>query len=354
MKRVVVTGSGGLVGAEAARMFHSEGWEVLGIDNDMRKEFFGDEASTAWQVEKLKEELSNYSHFQFDIRNAVNINTLFCDRGVVDAVIHCAAQPSHDWAAQDPRTDFEVNALGTLNMLEAVRQHCPEAPFVFTSTNKVYGDTPNRMTLGETDTRFELLHGHPWHEKGIDETMSIDQCKHSVFGASKVAADIMVQEYGRYFGMNTGVFRGGCLTGPGHSGAKLHGFLSYLGKCAVRGLPYTVLGHGGKQVRDNIHASDLVEMFVSFVDNPKSGEVYNAGGGRANSCSVLEAISAFESITGRSMNIEHNPVPRDGDHQWWISDTTKFENHYPGWKIKVPLEKIYQEIAKSFERREKR
>jgi CDP-paratose 2-epimerase len=294
MKRVLITGSAGLVGSSAASLFASRGVEIVGIDNDLRKWFFGPESGTESQRRRLEAELPGYRHVDLDIRDAPGLEVLFGQltrMGGIDAVIHTAAQPSHDWAARDPMTDFAVNALGTMNLLEITRRYCPEAAFIFTSTNKVYGDRPNSLPLVELRTRWELDPLHPYADHGIDENMSLDQTTHSVFGASKVAADVMVQEYGRYFGMNTVVFRGGCLTGPAHSGAQLHGFLSYLMRCAVVGRPYTIFGYKGKQVRDNIHATDLAEMFWRYCDAPRPGEVYNAGGGRTSNCSMLEAIS---------------------------------------------------------------
>jgi CDP-paratose 2-epimerase len=259
-------------------------------------------------------------------------------------VVHTAAQPSHDWAAREPHTDFGVNAIGTLNLLEACRQHAPEAVFIFTSTNKVYGDTPNRLPLVETDTRWELSETHPYYAHGIDESMSIDQTKHSLFGASKVAADVMVQEYGRYFGMKTGVFRGGCLTGPAHAGAELHGFLSYLMKCTVTGKPYRVFGYQGKQVRDNIHSHDLVEAFWHFFRAPRAGEVYNIGGSRHSNCSMREAIAMCEEISGRKLQWTYLEDNRIGDHIWWISDVRKFQSHYPEWKFRYGIREILEEI----------
>lgn len=279
---------------------------------------------------------------------------LFAEYGSdIEAVIHTAAQPSHDWAAREPFTDFTVNANGTLNLLEATRRHCPQASFIFTSTNKVYGDTPNALPLVERDTRWELDPSHPWAEYGIPEEMSIDQTKHSLFGASKVAADVLVQEYGRYFGMNTVCFRGGCLTGPGHSGAQLHGFLAYLMKCAVSGTPYTVFGYKAKQVRDNIHSHDLVSMFWRYCQAPRPGEVYNAGGGRFANCSMLEAIALCEEITGRPMNWSYADDNRIGDHIWWISDLRKFQSHYPGWtwtrSLRDTLGEMHTELTRRLE-----
>jgi CDP-paratose 2-epimerase len=348
MKVAVVTGSGGLVGAESARHFLAAGYHVAGVDNDMRARFFGAEASTRWQSDRLKADYAAYEHLDADIRDQAAIDGTFSKFGSdIALVIHCAAQPSHDWAASDPHADFTVNANGTLNMLEATRKHCPKATFIFTSTNKVYGDTPNRLPLVERETRWELDPAHPYAKDGIDETMSIDQTKHSLFGASKVAADVLVQEYGRYFGMNTGVFRGGCLTGPGHSGTRLHGFLSYLMKCAVSGREYVIYGYKGKQVRDNIHSDDLVRAFEAFHAAPRPGEVYNIGGSRFSNCSMKEAIAMCEAIVGRKMNVKYVEDNRIGDHIWWISSVEKFKTHFPGWKLTRDVPAILHEIHKA-------
>jgi CDP-paratose 2-epimerase len=331
MNICIVTGSAGLIGAEAVRFFAGKGYRVLGIDNDMRREFFGLDASTEWSRRNLEAELPEYSHFALDIRDRPGIETLFNEYGTdVKAVIHTAAQPSHDWAAKDPHTDFTVNANGTLTLLEATRRYCPKARFIFTSTNKVYGDAPNKLPLVERETRWEIDEAHAYYNHGIDERMSVDQTMHSLFGVSKLAADAMVQEYGRYFGMNTVCFRGGCLTGPGHSGTMLHGFLSYLVKCALTGAPYTIFGYKGKQVRDNIHSLDLVNMFWHYHQDPRPGEVYNAGGGRFSCCSMREAIGLCEELTGKKMNVAYGDANRLGDHIWYISDTRKFQSHYPG------------------------
>ena len=340
----IVTGSGGLVGAETVRRFASQGMEVIGIDNDMRSRFFGAEASTRWQVEALKRE-GSYTHVDADIRDAEAINQVFKRYGrSIGVVVHCAAQPSHDWAANEPATDFTVNANGTLTLLEATRTHTPGAVFIFVSTNKVYGDRPNDLPMFERKTRLELAPEHIWSVHGIPETMSIDGCLHSLFGASKVAADVLVQEYGRYFGMNTVCFRGGCLTGPGHSGAQLHGFLAYLVKCAVTDTPYTIFGYGGKQVRDNIHARDLVDAFWCFFQKPTAGAVYNIGGGRRSNCSMLEAIDFAQELTGREMQVSYNPQNRTGDHKWWISDTRRFRTAYPAWKQRYDVPAIMADI----------
>src|SRR5437762_10496480 len=344
MQTVIVTGSSGRIGSETAKRFAQDGLRVVGIDNDMRAQFFGPEASTKATRDELVKNLHEYEHHEIDIRDPNAINTLFGKhRGKIRAVIHTAAQPSHDWAAREPQTDFTVNANGTLNLLEAARENCPEAPFVFTSTNKVYGDTPNRLPLRELKTRWEIEPGHEY-EPGIAETMSIDYTKHSLFGASKVAGDILVQEYGRYFGMPTVSFRGGCLTGPAHAGTELHGFLSYLMICNVTGRPYRVFGYKGKQVRDNIHSFDLVETFAEFIRAPRVGEVYNIGGSRHCNCSMLEAIELCEEISGRKLTWSYEETNRIGDHIWWISDVRKFQSHYPNWKFRYGMREILEEI----------
>ena len=345
MSVVIVTGSAGLIGAEAVGFFAEKGFDVVGVDNDMRRYFFGDEASTAWSRERLEKRHPSYSHVTADIRDQDAIDALFARYGAsIALVIHTAAQPSHDWAAREPFTDFSVNANGTLNLLEAARRHCPDAPFIFAATNKVYGDTPNALPLVELESRWELDPSHPWAAHGIPEAMSIDQTKHSLFGASKVAADVMVQEYGRYFGMKTACFRGGCLTGPGHSGAQLHGFLAYLVKCAVTGTPYRVFGYKGKQVRDNIHSFDLVNAFWHVFQAPRSAEVYNIGGGRHSNCSMAEAIAKAEQLTGRPMAWSYDETNRIGDHIWWISDIRRFQEHYPGWSLTRDIDGILAEM----------
>ena len=348
MSLVVVSGAGGLIGSETCRFFHDKGFDVVGLDNDMRAYFFGQEASTSWSVKKLQNDLNRYKHHSLDIRDATAVDAVFKSLGKsITAVIHTAAQPSHDWAAREPMTDFTVNANGTMVMLEATRKFCPDAAFVFTSTNKVYGDTPNSLPLIETATRWEIDASHPYFEYGIDESMSIDQCKHSLFGASKVAADVMAQEYGRYFGMKTGTFRGGCLTGPAHSGAELHGFLAYLVKCVVTGKPYTIFGYKGKQVRDNIHSYDLVNAFWHFIENPRAGEVYNMGGSRHSNCSMLEAIQISEELSGRKLEYTLSNDNRIGDHIWWVSDVRKFQDHYPKWAYKYDQKAILAEIVEA-------
>jgi len=344
MRKIIVTGSAGLIGSETVKHFAGEGYRVVGIDNDMRSRFFGAEASTQKTRDLLVRTVADYEHHDLDIRDANGVMELFKrHRTEIAAIVHTAAQPSHDWAARDPQTDFTVNANGTLNLLEAARAVSPEAPFVFVSTNKVYGDTPNRLPLRELPLRWEIAEGHEY-EPGISETMSIDYTKHSLFGASKAAADILVQEYGRYFGMPTVCFRGGCLTGPAHAGTELHGFLSYLMICTVTGRPYRVFGYGGRQVRDNIHSADLVEAFAAFIRAPRAGEVYNIGGSRHSNCSMLEAINLCEEISGRRLAWEYEEDNRIGDHIWWISDVRKFQAHYPNWKFRYGQREILEEI----------
>lgn len=345
MSVALITGSAGLIGSEASRWFAEQGMLVVGIDNDMRKCFFGDDASTHWNRCKLERELpGRYRHYEVDIRDQAGVEQLFRKYAAdIELVIHTAAQPSHDWAARDPLTDFSVNAQGTLHLLEATRRHASEAPFIFTSSNKVYGDRPNCLPLVELATRWEIDPSHEYQE-GIPEEMPIDQCLHSLFGASKVAADVLVQEYGRYFSMPTACFRGGCLTGPSHSGAPLHGFLAYLMKCAVTGTRYTVHGYLGKQVRDNIHAVDLVRAFDCFHRRPRCGAVYNIGGGRQSNCSMLEAIALCEQIAGRELQQLYSSESRIGDHQWWISDLSRFRRDYPEWTLEYEVPSILREI----------
>lgn len=345
MSIVLITGSSGLIGSEAARFFHEKGYEVVGIDNDFRQYFFGKSASTQWNTERLKKDLTHFSHEALDIRDQEGVFDLFKELGSsISLVVHTAAQPSHDWAAQEPFTDFSINATGTLILLEATRQFAPEATFIFTSTNKVYGDAPNFLPLEELPSRWELKADHPFFKFGIDETLSIDQSKHSLFGASKVAADVLVQEYGRYFGLKTGVFRGGCLTGPAHSGAELHGFLAYLVQSHLESKIYKIFGYKGKQVRDNIHAYDLVNAFWHFSQSPKKGQVYNIGGSRHSHCSVLEAIYMIQEITGKKFHFEILDQARSGDHQWWVSDVSRFQTDYPHWTYRYDLKSILEEI----------
>jgi CDP-paratose 2-epimerase len=344
MDVAIVTGSAGLIGSEAVRFFGKLGMHVIGIDNDMRRFFFGEEASTAWNRQRLEIEVPHYQHHDIDIRDYSKIAEIFERFGKsIALIIHTAAQPSHDWAARDPFSDFSVNANGTLNLLQATRQYCPESPFIFTSTNKVYGDLPNSLPLIEQEKRWEIADSHPY-APGIPEAMSIDQSKHSLFGASKVAADVLVQEYGRYFDMKTVSFRGGCLTGPSHSGTQLHGFLAYLMKCAATGTPYTIFGYKGKQVRDNIHSSDLIAAFYEFYKNPSSGAVYNIGGGRESNCSMLEAVELCQDITGKALTYTYTDDNRSGDHIWYVSDLSKFKQKYPNWSITFNVPSILQEI----------
>ena len=341
---ILVTGSAGLIGSETVKRFHAEGHTIIGIDNDMRAQFFGKNASTSSTRDQLVRSLPRYQHHEIDIRDRDKIEDLFRTSSPrLGLIVHTAAQPSHDWAAREPHTDFTVNALATLNLLEAARQYCPEAPFIFTSTNKVYGDTPNFLPLAEQKLRWEIDPAHEY-SPGISETMSIDQTKHSLFGASKVAADILVQEYGRYFNMPTVCFRGGCLTGPAHAGTELHGFLSYLMKCTVSGAPYRVFGYKGKQVRDNIHSHDLVDAFHQFSSAPRCGEVYNIGGSRHSNCSMLEAIQMCEEISGKKLSWTYEDTNRIGDHIWWVSDVRKFQAHFPNWKYRYGLGEILREI----------
>jgi CDP-paratose 2-epimerase len=344
MPVAIITGAGGLIGSEAVEHFVAEGFDVVGIENDMRARFFGPESSTSHVTERLVAEHDSFHWEDADIRDADRVERIFARHaGQIELVVHTAAQPSHDWAASDPQTDFGVNANGTLNLLEAARAHALEAPFVFCSTNKVYGDTPNRLPLRSLEKRLELPEDHPFH-KGIDTSMSIDTSTHSLFGVSKAAADLLVQEYGYYFEMPTACFRGGCLTGPQHAGAKLHGFLAYLMKCTVTGTPYTVFGYEGKQVRDNIHSADLIAAFDAFRRKPHPHAVYNIGGGRASNCSMLEAIEACERIAGRELSWEMGEEPRIGDHRWWISDLAPFQADYPDFELRYGIDEILQEM----------
>jgi len=344
MKTALITGSAGLIGSEASRFFAKRGYTIVGVDNDMRKYFFGKDASTKENNRRLQKELGKkYIPSKADIRNEKALKEIF-KKYHFDIIIHTAAQPSHDWAAREPMTDFTVNAVGTLVLLELYRKYCPKATFIFTSTNKVYGDNPNLLPLVEEKTRFEISKKHPY-KKGIPESMSLDQTKHSIFGASKAAADIMVQEYGRYFGLNTGVFRGGCLTGPAHSAAELHGFLAYLVKCIATAKKYTIFGYKGKQVRDNIHSYDLVNMFWHFHRRPRPGEVYNAGGGRHSNISMLEAIQKIEKLLGKKTIISYKNQNRIGDHIWYVSDVSKFRSHYPRWHYTHTIDSILKEMC---------
>jgi CDP-paratose 2-epimerase len=345
MRTALVSGSGGLIGSESVQHFVQAGFDVVGLENDMRARFFGPSASTSHTTQRLLRQFEgSFRSLEVDIRDTAAVERVFRDlAGDLELIIHTAAQPSHDWAASDPQTDFGVNANGTLNLLQAAREHAPDATFIFCSTNKVYGDLPNYLPLVEGEQRLELPEDHRYY-RGIDATMSIDRSTHSLFGVSKVAADLLVQEYGRYFDMPTVCFRGGCLTGPNHAGAKLHGFLSYLMRCTMTGEPYTVFGYGGKQVRDNIHSADLVAAFETFHRAPRSAAVYNIGGGRASNCSMLEAIALCESIAGRELNWELSDVNRIGDHRWWISDLDPFRLDYPEWDITYDIEDVLREI----------
>ena len=345
MKKAIITGSAGLIGSESVKFFAEKDFEIYGIDNNMRAYFFGPEASTEWNKNQLEKKYKKqYKHFQIDIRDNNKVEEIF-QKHKFDLIIHTAAQPSHDWAAKEPFTDFSVNANGTLVMLENFRKYSPHAVFIFTSTNKVYGDTPNTLPLIEQETRYEIPKNHHY-ANGIDETMSIDNSKHSIFGASKVSADIMVQEYGKYFGLHTSVFRGGCLTGPAHSSTQLHGFLAYLVKCIMTGKKYTIFGYKGKQVRDNIHSHDLVNAFYHVYQKPRSGEAYNMGGSRHSNISMIEAIKKIESMTGKKAVYEYSDQNRSGDHIWYISDVSKFKSHYPEWDFAYNGDRILEEIIK--------
>jgi CDP-paratose 2-epimerase len=340
----IVTGSGGLIGSESVRFFAEQGLDVIGLENDMRARFFGAEASTGPTSERLADEVEGFRWEQLDIRDAESVNALFARHArEVELIVHTAAQPSHDWAASDPQADFTINANGTLILLEAARQHTPDATFIFTSTNKVYGDRPNFLPLEEHAARLELPSEHRWYE-GIDTNMSIDLTTHSLFGVSKAAADLLVQEYGRYFHMPTVCFRGGCLTGPQHAGAELHGFLAYLMKCTVTGAPYTIFGYRGKQVRDNIHALDVVRAFAAFHAAPRAAAVYNLGGGRESNVSMLEAIDLCQQIAGRELDYTLSERARIGDHRWWISDLQAFKADYPGWRLTYGIEDVLRDI----------
>lgn len=346
MAVALITGSTGLIGSESVRYFSAAGFDVVGIDNDLRRSFFGPDASTTPVLTTLKREVPRYRHESIDIRDFQALEKLFAELGSsLELIVHTAAQPSHDWAASDPLTDFTVNAVGTLNLLELTRRHAPKASFIFTSTNKVYGDTPNRLPLRELETRWEIERSHPFYERGIDETMSIDRNKHSLFGVSKASADLMVQEYGRYFDMNTVAFRAGCLTGPQHAGAEAHGFLSYLMKCLVSGKEYRIYGYKGKQVRDNLHSLDLVRAFDAYRLRPRPAAVYNIGGGRFSNASMLESISIGEKITGKKLKVSYVEANRSGDHVWWISDTSAFQNDYPAWKQAHNIPDILSQIV---------
>jgi CDP-paratose 2-epimerase len=341
--QILVTGSSGLIGSEAVEYFARRGHHVHGLDNNMRADFFGPQGDTTWRLRQLLDGVRNFTHHAVDIRDRAAVTAVFAAHRI-GAVIHCAAQPSHDLAKDRPFDDFDVNATGTLNLLEAARRHCPEAPFVFMSTNKVYGDVPNELPLVELPKRWD--YADPAHHQGIDETMRIDQSKHSLFGASKTAADLMVQEYGRYFGMPTACFRGGCLTGPNHSGVELHGFLSFLVKTALRGKTFTIFGYKGKQVRDQIHSLDVVRAFEEFIAAPRAGEVYNLGGGRESNASILECFEMIEEVSGRKVAWRYDEKNREGDHICYISDMGKFRAHYPGWSLTRRVSDIIDEMVR--------
>ena len=352
MELAIVTGSAGLIGAETVRFLTSKGLAVVGIDNNMRQEFFGEEASNDWNRKELERDCLGYTHRSIDIRSEAEIDRIFSEYGKdIKLVVHTAAQPSHDWAAKDPFKDFTINANGTLVLLEMTRKHCADAVFIHLSTNKVYGTHPNLLPRIELETRWELESSHPYAKHGIDETMGLDETTHSLFGVSKTAADLLVQEYGRYFNMKTACFRGGCLTGPGHSGTELHGFLSYIMICAMKGQPYTIVGYKGKQVRDNIHSFDLVNALYHFYKKPGVAKVYNIGGSRLSNCSILEAIQLSEEISGKKLDWAYNETHRIGDHIWWISDVRRFRNDYPDWNYKYNLRQTLEEIHEGLRKR---
>lgn len=348
MKKLLVTGSSGLIGSEVCVYFGEMGYEIHGIDNNQRAVFFGPQGDTRWNQKRLEKSIENFSHHEVDIRDRQKLLVLVNELRP-DAIVHAAAQPSHDRAAEVPFDDFDTNAVGTLNLLEAARRYSPESPFVQLSTNKVYGDAPNKISLKELETRWEYADER--YVNGIPETFTIDQSKHSLFGASKVAGDVMAQEYGRYFNMPTCCLRGGCLTGPNHSGVELHGFLSYLVKCNVEGKEYKVFGYKGKQVRDNIHSKDVARFIQSFIESPRVGEVYNLGGGKGNSCSILEAFKLVEDITGKPQKYTYLDTNRIGDHICYYSDLRKMKNHYPKWDIRIPLKEIFPQIVESWQDR---
>jgi len=348
MKKLLVTGSSGLIGSEMVSHFSKLGWKIYGIDSNMRADFFGPQGDTRWNQKRLESVYPNFTHTELDIRDREGV-LKFMEQLKPDAIIHTAAQPSHDLAASRPFDDFDVNAVGSLNLIEATRRFAKDAPFVHMSTNKVYGDAPNYLNLKELETRWEYADADYYN--GIKETFTIDQSKHSIFGASKVASDVMVQEYGKYFDMNTCCLRGGCLTGPNHSGVELHGFLSYLIKTNITGGTYKIFGYKGKQVRDNIHSFDVARFAEEFINNPRQGEVYNIGGGRDNSCSIFEAFDIVASITNKKMNYEYFDQNRSGDHMCYISDLSKMKEHYPNWDITKSLHTIFEEIVASWKER---
>ena len=348
MKIALITGSCGLVGSESSSFFSKKGFKILGIDNNTRKFFFGKDGDISWVKKKLKNNLNNYHHSNVDIRNYLSLKKIFLKyKKNIKVIIHAAAQPSHDWAKNQPFIDFDINARGTLNLLELTKQYCPKAPFIFMSTNKVYGDNPNFLPLVEKKTRWEIKNNHKYRD-GIDETMSIDNCTHSFFGASKAYSDLIVQEYGKNVGLKTACFRAGCITGPNHSGAKLHGFLSYLVKSSLQNKKYTLIGYKGKQVRDNIHSEDLVSCFWEFYKKPKMGEVYNTGGGRYSNCSIIEALDLVEAITGKKIKKKILKENRVGDHIWYVSSMSKFKRDYPNWRQNYSSKKIIHELIEQF------
>src|SRR5437588_7532974 len=342
MKTALATGSSGLIGSEMVSFLDERGWRVHGVDNNMRRDFFGAHGDTTWNLERLRRETRRFEHHDLDVRDREGIARLVAETRP-GLVVHAAAQPSHDLAAQRPFDDFEVNAVGTLNLLEAARAHTPETPFVFRSTNKVYGDAPNELALVELSTRWD--YADPARREGIDESMRVDATMHSLFGASKLAADVLTQEYGRYFGMPTVCLRGGCLTGPNHSGAELHGFLAYLARAIRDDLPYRIYGYKGKQVRDNVHSFDVCTAIMAFADEPRTAAVYNLGGGRANSISMLEAIARLEELYGRRLEVEYVEQPRRGDHVCYISDLRRFRGDHPGWELRYSLEDILADLV---------
>ena len=348
MKRALITGSSGLIGSEAVVFLGRLGWQIHGVDNNMRREFFGPAGDTTWNLRRLANVTRRFTHVDLDIRCRERVFDL-CKAERFDVIIHCAAQPSHDAAASIPLVDFDVNAVGTLNLLEATRQFCPDAVFIHMSTNKVYGDAPNELPLVELETRYEYARPEDYH--GVSEDCRIDRCLHSLFGASKAAADLMAQEYGRYYGLNVGIFRAGCLTGPSHTGVEAHGFLSHLVKVAVRGQPYTIFGYKGKQVRDQLHSRDVIRLFEVFAQDPRPGEHYNVGGGRPNSASVLECIAALEDLIGREIQWQYEEQSRRGDHVCYISDLGKLTSHYPKWSVSCSLQDIFTEMVEAERRR---
>ncbi len=348
MSTVIITGSSGLVGSEAVNFFSKKGFDVIGIDNNLRKFFFGKDGSTLWIKNKLLKTNKKFKNFSIDIRNFNNLEKIFKKYSKdIALIIHCAAQPSHDYGKSYPKIDFSVNATGTLNLLELTKKYCPDAPFIFMSTNKVYGDNPNKLKIFEKKTRWEIKKSEKYY-KGIDEQFSIDNCTHSFFGVSKTYADLIVQEYGKNVGLKTVCFRAGCITGPNHSGAKLHGFLSYLVKVSINKKKYSLIGYKGKQVRDNIHSNDLVNCFWEFYKKPKKGEIYNIGGGRYSNCSIIEALNLVEEMTNISIKRDYIKKPRIGDHIWYISNLSKFKKDYPNWKQKYNTKKILEEIIENF------